>query len=110
MIYGDLDGVVAVPLRPDDDPEEYRQRVKEKLDALPEGSLVMVDLLGGTPSNSIMRLVRDSGVCVLSGASMPMLIEAATLRSAHLGRELLELVVEKGHDGIVNITQLLEGA
>ena len=107
MIFGRLDNVKALPLKIGEDPDDYRRELDELLNTVPEGSLVMVDLFGGTPSNSLMMLAKKRKVYALSGVSMPMLIEAANIRTLYSGQELLDCIVETGHSGIVNITELV---
>jgi mannose/fructose-specific phosphotransferase system component IIA len=107
MIFGNLDGVRALCLQEGDDPDLYKIRLEETLDEMPEDSLVMVDLFGGTPSNSLMRVALERDVLAVSGANMPMLIEAANLRLFLSGKELLNEVVKSTHAGVVNITELM---
>ncbi len=107
MIFGVLNNVKALSLKIGDDPDIYKKRLDELLDTMPEDSLIMVDLFGGTPSNSLMLLAKKRKVFAVSGVSMPMLIEAANMRLAYSGQQLLDCIVEAGHNGIINITELI---
>jgi PTS system mannose-specific IIA component/D-glucosaminate-specific PTS system IIA component len=107
MIFGQLQDVHALPLEVGDDPDEYRKRLDHLLDSVPQGSIVMVDLFGGTPSNALMLLAKRREVFALSGVNMPMLIEAASVRNVYSGQQLLDYIVDIGHSGIVNITDLV---
>jgi len=107
MVFGKMENVWALSLKVGDDPDEYRVRLSKKLDDMPANSLVMVDLFGGTPSNSLMLLAKRRPVFALTGVNMPMLIEAANMRNSLSGKELLDAIVETGHQGIVNITELM---
>ena len=109
MIFGKLDNVKALPLKIGDDPDKYRQELDELLNTVPEDSLIMVDLFGGTPSNSLILLAKKRKFFAVSGVSMPMLIEAANMRQIYSGQELLDSIVQTGHSGIVNITELVGG-
>jgi PTS system mannose-specific IIA component len=108
MIYGPLEDVRALPLNVGDDPDVYRTRLERLLDEMPRETLVMVDLFGGTPSNALMMIAKQRAVFAVSGVSMPMLLEAANLRVSCVGKALLEAVMRSAHEGVVNITGLLD--
>lgn len=108
MVFGKLENVHALSLKVGDDPDEYVKELDRLLEAAPEGSLVMVDLFGGTPSNCLMRLARKRKIYAVSGVSMPMLIEAANMRNMYSGQQLLDCIIETGHSGIINITDLID--
>lgn len=78
MISGRKDGLIAVPLWPDDTPETYLEKIRIALAGFhgtPDNTLLLVDLLGGTPGNMAARLVYERGFRCLTGANLPMLLE-----------------------------------
>jgi len=79
MIIGEIDGVYEIALNPSDTFKEFYERVKSKLEEMPEDSLVITDIFGGTTSNVAVRLSMDFKVNVVSGLNAPMLLEAITL-------------------------------
>jgi len=107
MILGQLANVMALPLNVGDDPEVYRQRVEQVLSVMPEGSLVLVDLFGGTPFNSIVLAAQRKHALAVAGVNLSMLIEATIERQSLTGDELLEAAVKAGYDGIVNVTKTM---
>lgn len=71
-----------------------------------EGCLVLVDMFGGTPSNVALELSQSQTIQVVTGASLPMLLEAITHRPL-LGLEALaDFVAKKGQQSIFNANRL----
>jgi len=107
MIIGRIAKVAAVSLEPGQHPDDYRAKVSKVLAAMPRGSIVMTDLFGGTPSNTVAALSRDYAVFAVSGLNLPMLVEAVNLRQELSGEELARAVETAGRDGVKNIVDFL---
>ena len=77
----------------------------EMIEAFPEGSLIMVDLFGGTPCNQVMRYIQETGKTleVAAGMNLPMLINAVMSREELIGKEFSMDTVENGKKGIFRI-------
>jgi len=70
------------------------------------GLVILVDLLGGTPSNASGRLaLTHDNVLVLSGLNLPMLLDLLLNRERSL-EEIAASLEESYHGGFCNITQL----
>lgn len=70
------------------------------------GTVILVDILGGTPSNVCGRLaLLHDNVLVLSGLNLPMLIDLLMNRERSL-EEVAASLEESYHNGFSNITQL----
>ena len=93
MIFGDSENIAAFSLEAGDDIDKYRGAFTEMIEAFPEGSLIMVDLFGGTPCNQVMRYIQETGKTleVAAGMNLPMLINAVMSRE--------ELIGKHGHSG-----------
>lgn len=65
-----------------------------------DGVLVLTDLYGSTPSNIACKLHALSGVRVVSGLNLPMLIRVLNYPDLDLD-ELLHKAVTGGRDGVV---------
>jgi mannose/fructose-specific phosphotransferase system component IIA len=109
MIMGPLENVTAVSLMPGQGPTEYQEILAKTLDSMPEGSLVLADLFGGTPSNCCAILSRTRRIGAVSGLCLPMLIEAVNLRESLSGEELVQSVIEAAKNGIRDIIQAVNG-
>ena len=78
LIAGAQAHVMAITLPEEDEPAAFEHLLARALDAHNGPALVLCDLRGGTPHNVAVRLgAQRPRVRVLSGASLPMLLEAA---------------------------------
>ena len=78
MILGAVDFVSEVPLLPEMTLPEYLGKVKAEVEKLPEGSIILTDVFGGTTTNVGAKLGRDFHIKVYSGLNAPMLLEACS--------------------------------
>ena len=89
--------------------EEYAGQVAEAIGRLPDGSIVFLDLFGGTPFNTAARLLLERQVYAFTGFNLPMLIEAMSSRDVYAGEELAQAVLEAGQAGMRDVRQFLTG-
>lgn len=92
MILGRQEQIKAVGLLPQDSPEGFQETIRTLVKELDsgEGVLILADLFGGTPVNAAAYLVSEKlNVEVVTGVSLPMLLEALTGRE---GRDLSAVV------------------
>lgn len=80
MIMGTIENVETLPLQEGVDPEEYMQALEALLEKHNYRVMVLADLFGGTPFNSILRLSRERDIPLVTGANLPLLLEVANLR------------------------------
>lgn len=102
-ITGEPEQCLAVDLREGESPDPYRQRVEEALNQLDTGSgvLVLVDMIGGTPYNTVAYLSRSAHIQFVTGMNMPMLTFLAMERKEQSGiTELADRAAEYGTKGI----------
>jgi mannose PTS system EIIA component len=71
-----------------------------------EGYLVMVDMFGGTPSNVSLELSQSHPIKVVTGANLPMLLEAITHRPIMDLAALADFASKKGQQSIFNANEL----
>jgi PTS system mannose-specific IIA component len=108
VICGELENVVALGLEPGDDLEAYREEVAGLLDAFPEGALILVDIMSGTPFNSVMFLGAERELYGIAGANLPLLIELALLRQSMSLKEIAVVAEEKIHASICDLRKFQE--
>jgi PTS system ascorbate-specific IIA component len=70
-----------------------------------EGVLVLSDIYGATPCNTVCRLLTPGQVEGVAGVNLPMLLRALTYRNALPLAGLLDKTRQGGADGIVYITE-----
>lgn len=108
LICGELRDVVAVGIAPSDTPETFAAELRRAVELDGRPVLVLTDLDGGTPSIVAATLAAERpGTVVLAGATLGMVVEAATgtptLDDRSAGR-----LVDAARGGIVDVTARLE--
>lgn len=103
LIMGDQKDVVALGLNLGDDVESLRMDVekivKDNQKANKE-TIILVDLFGGSPSNSALSVSKQYDVKILTGVNLPMLIEMLSSRDNYDTEDLVEISYKSSVDGI----------
>ncbi len=84
---------------------ENAAQLMRELDA-PEGILVLSDMYGATPCNTVCRLLDPGRVEAVAGVNLPMLLKVLTNRHLPLP-ELAAKAELRGREGITHITEML---
>lgn len=100
MIMGTIEHISSIPLEMEMNLDEYRQNVFDTIRKLGENTIILIDLLGGTPCNTVALYSRDNPVHALTGASLPMLIDCVNLRADCSFDELSERLVSSAADNV----------
>ncbi|HSM93856.1 MAG TPA: PTS sugar transporter subunit IIA [Anaeromyxobacteraceae bacterium] len=81
-IVGRLDRCVAVTIDAQVSMEEARARLQRAIAEVDEGdgTLILTDMFGGTPSNLALTFL-ESKVEVVTGVNLPMIVKLSTLRA-----------------------------
>lgn len=104
MIVGKQNHVHVVALTPDGDNRQFEKELLKKMKALNGSSLIIADLLGGTPCNvALSNYLESENVEIIAGMSLPLVIEA-TLNSTATVKELIQAATT----GIVDVKQKME--
>jgi PTS system mannose-specific IIA component len=94
----------AIDLMRYSDQEAMLKAAREQIEALDvgEGVLVLADIYGATPCNTICKLLRSGKVEAVAGVNLPMLLKALTYRN-----EALNLLADRascgGSSGVFHI-------
>lgn len=88
--------------------EDLAAQIREKRAALGP-CLVLVDMLGGTPWNAALAGGLDPGLEVMAGLSLPLLLEAMSLRETLAPRELASALAKEAAGSFARASVLLEG-
>jgi len=112
MVLGDSENVAAFSVEANDDLEEYRNAFTDAYENLPEGTVFLIDIYGGTPYNQLMQYIMhsDKEVPAVTGVNLGMLIEAISNRDSISGVKLIDELEDVAKDGIKNISMILEAA
>lgn len=94
MIVGRQEHVHTVSLRPDSDNLQFEKELNEKMKALNGTTLIIADLLGGTPCNvATKNYLNVDGVEIIAGMTLSVVIEAVINQQASI-KELVCLAQE----------------
>lgn len=83
LIMGEAENVVSFELEEGDDPASFAKEVIAAYERMPEGSLFLVDIFGGTPFNVILEYFLSTGAPIraVCGMNLGMLMEGISSRS-----------------------------
>ena len=83
-VVGKQERVEPICIGPEDDMEGRRADIAHAIEAVDQGSgvIVLTDLFGGTPSNLAISLMAPGRVEVIAGINLPMLIRLGGARKA----------------------------
>ena len=86
----------AISIGPDDDMEQRRAEILKAAAEVDsgDGTILLTDMFGGTPSNLAISIMDRAKVEVLAGVNLPMLIKLASVRVS----EPLASAVAKARD------------
>ena len=103
--------VVAITINADENTEILLQRIKQAIKSVKQqnGTLILTDMFGGSPSNLSYCFLKDKNIEVLSGVNLPILLKALELREDQDITSLADLVAEYGQKSIVLASNILKG-
>lgn len=108
MIMGPQEAVAVASLGPAENLDEFLDKLRQAASSVDsgKGTLVLADLFGGSPANTAAYLAQ-AGVEVLTGANLPMLLEALGSRGEKQPKELAEAARAAAAEGIMRLGDLL---
>jgi PTS system mannose-specific IIA component len=103
MIMGPQEQVAVVPLGPAENLDLYRKKLEDARTEVDSGDgvLVLADLFGGSPSNVAAYLLGPNTE-VVTGASLPMLLEVLGARESPL-TDVIETAVSAAQVGTIRL-------
>jgi mannose/fructose/sorbose-specific phosphotransferase system IIA component len=106
MIVGKTENTKAVCFYSTQGVEGLEEAVQAALDQFTncDGVLCLVDIPGGSPARVVAaQSYKHKGVEIISGVSLPMLIEALFAREDQSLKELAQTAVQAGVDGVLDL-------
>jgi PTS system mannose-specific IIA component len=81
-VVGPQRAIAAVCIGPDDDMELRRKEIVDGIRRVDEGqgTVILTDMFGGTPSNLAISVMDQAHVEVIAGVNLPMLVKLASVR------------------------------
>ncbi|BDI60542.1 PTS sugar transporter subunit IIA [Qipengyuania nanhaisediminis] len=108
-VVGKQAGIATVCIGPNDDMEQRRAEISDKIDVVDggKGVIILTDLFGGTPSNLAISLLEAGRVEVIAGINLPMLIRLAGARKSMDVVDAVEAAQSAGRNYITVASELL---
>ena len=108
-VVGKQEQVEAVCIGPEDDMEMRRAEILKKVESVNkgDGTIVLTDMFGGTPSNLALSIMEKAKVEIIAGINLPMLIKLCSLRKDKPLKESVAGAQEAGKKYITVASQLL---
>jgi PTS system mannose-specific IIA component len=102
LIVGELPNVTGCNISPALSPQGMEEELERAVARVEqgEGVVILADLLGGTPCSRSMALCHKVRVEVVTGANLPMVLKAHSLRKTHSLRELARQLVDSVRSSI----------
>ena len=91
------------------DPDEWQHIVQARISVLDQGDgvLVLADVYGATPCNTLCRVLTPSHVEGVTGVNLPMLLKALNYRDSLPLLDLVERIVNGGRNSINHINETM---
>ena len=91
------------------DPDERQRALEARIAELDDGDgiLVLTDVYGATPSNTLCRLLEPTRVEGVTGVNLPMLLKALNYRETLALPQLIERIVKGGRNSINHISETM---
>ena len=106
-IVGDIPRIASVSIGWGDDMLSAREAIERALAEVgAEGTLVLTDMFGGTPTNVALPFL-SAGVEIVTGVNLPMLIKLVGERKGDL-LETARMVAQQGRGAIYVASEILE--
>ncbi len=92
MIVGEIPDVTSVSIGWHDSPEDAQEEIREAIERVEkgQGTVLLTDMFGGTPSNLSLSFLETDRLEVVTGVNLPMLIKLVGLREVE-NTSLLEV-------------------
>ena len=110
-VVGRQSNMRAISIGPDDDIEQRRLDIMAAVEAVDDGSgvILLTDMFGGTPSNLAISIMDKGRVEIIAGVNLPMLIKLASVRGEASLADAVKAAKEAGRKYISIASQVLSG-
>lgn len=97
-VVGPQTQIEAISIAPSDDMAERRNSILAAVSKVEsgDGSIILTDMFGGTPSNLAISVMESGSVEVIAGVNLPMLVKLARIREEIALPDALKLAQEAG--------------
>ena len=109
LILGPLEAVDHLSITSLSESEKLIEILSQKLKTLNNGKgiLILTDMFGGTPSNISIPFMEPEYVEIITGVNLPMVIAIAKKRGELELKDLVQIALKEGGQGIYQVGNLL---
>lgn len=107
MILGKQEDIRALELQAEDSPEELQKEMQSFVQEYKGNCVVLVDVFGGTPFNTTIKMAKTMEVHAVTGMNVPMVIGALESRDGIKPDVLIKKMIETGKTGITNMDEII---
>ena len=102
IIIGEQDHLKVLGLYPGDTLATFTDKLNRTIDTMenPAQVMILADLRNGTPFNAALMMALQRGCIAISGVNLPMMLGVLSSRDELDIKELSELALNLGCDGI----------
>ncbi|MDD4370860.1 MAG: PTS sugar transporter subunit IIA [Anaerostipes sp.] len=108
MVYGQVENISTVSFVPGENGTNLKRKYEEILKDVNDQVVFLVDLFGGSPYNAAFEFaLKNDNMDVVTGLSLPMLIEVLTTREMNSEVKAKELIHMINPDGYVKSCKMM---
>jgi PTS system mannose-specific IIA component len=110
LISGKQPNLYAVKRGANDSLPQLKERIDSLLKSIndEDGTLILTDMVGGTPCNASAPMCREFNTEVLAGVNLPMVLSAVFAgKTATSASELADKVLLDGQKSIISVKKML---
>jgi mannose PTS system EIIA component len=110
-VVGPQDQIATICIMPHDDMEERRNSIIGAVAEVErgDGTVILTDMFGGTPSNLAISVMDEAVVEVIAGVNLPMLVKLARIREESTIGEAIVQAQDAGRRYIHVASHVLHG-
>ncbi|EPD78583.1 PTS sugar transporter subunit IIA [Atopobium sp. oral taxon 199] len=105
LLAGNSPQLETLDLYPGDNPLEFKNKAIVAIDSvnMGDGVLVLIDLFGGTPCNTVAQLLESKDIYAVAGINLPLAIQAVFARDEMSIEELARNILETGRTSLIDV-------
>lgn len=111
LIAGRQEAFKTIGLYHGDGIEVFQNKILDAVNELDigKGVLVFVDILGGSPANAVLNLLKNNNFKAIAGVNMPMVCHAVLKRNSDIDvTELFRQCISSGKEALIGLNELFE--
>ncbi len=102
IIIGKIDNIECISFNLGDNYADLCKKVQESIERIGDDDLIVfTDMYGGSPFNSVTKLMKDKKFFHITGVNLPLFIDIAINKNTYSMDEIAEKIIKNGKKSIV---------